>query len=303
MNTQRGKNKAASIRQKLLNKARDDKRPFNEYLQYYGMERFLFRLAESNQSERLILKGALSLRAWESPQFRPTKDIDFLGKTDNDPVNIEDITRQILSTDVDSDGISFDPETLQTQRITEEADYHGVRVTFKGNLDTAKINFQLDVGFGDVVTPEPILATLPTLLDHPAPRLLCYSKESAIAEKLEAMIKLGELNSRMKDFYDIWLLSRVFSFKSSILAEAIKKTFDNRNTPIPGTLTVLNAEFTEKKGVQWLAFHKRLRQDSVPKNFQLIINHLKSFLEPILGLIGKESNNHIWDPEHLWQKS
>ncbi len=208
------KNIPASIRQRLLNKAKDDNRPFNELLQYYAMERFLYRLSVSQHSERFILKGALMLRVWQAPEIRPTMDIDMLGITSNSEAEIAAQFTDVLFVDVEPDGLTFDPETIRTERITEDADYHGIRVRFQGLLDTARINMQIDIGFGDIVHPSPQMSELPTMFGAPAPHMLCYSRESAIAEKLEAMIKLGELNSRMKDFYDTWLLARQFDFGS-----------------------------------------------------------------------------------------
>ena len=222
------KNIAASVRQRLLNRAREDKRPFNELLQYYAMERFLFRLSQSDYAEQFILKGALMLRVWQSPEIRPTVDIDMLGKTDNDANAILDQMREILAVEVENDGVVFDAGSLQTEAITEDADYQGLRVRCRASLDRAQITLQVDIGFGDVVHPAPVKANFPILLDFPAPELLCYSRESAVAEKFEAMVKLAALNSRMKDFYDIWLLSRQFDFEAANLSEAIHRTLNKR---------------------------------------------------------------------------
>lgn len=222
MNVKAPRNTAASVRQRLLNRARSDRRPFNELLQYYAMERLLYRLSQSPHADRFILKGALMLRAWHTPLVRPTMDIDFLGRTSNEEGSIAAQVREILSVAVNPDGLVFDPDSIQAERITEDADYEGIRIRFKGRLDSARANMQIDIGFGDIVFPGPELSELPTLLNSPAPRLLCYSRESAIAEKFEAMVKLRELNSRMKDFYDIWLLSRQFDFAGENMAEAIR---------------------------------------------------------------------------------
>lgn len=218
-------NIAASIRQRLLNRAKADNRPFNELLQYYAMERFLYRLSLSPYAKQFILKGALMLRIWDAPASRPTMDIDMLGKTSNEEKNIIDQINMV-SVDVVDDGLIFDPSTVKAERITEDADYQGVRVRFTGNLETAKIHMQIDIGFGDIVYLHPKEAILPTLLDLPPPKLLSYTQESAIAEKFEAMVKLGVINSRMKDFYDIWMLSRQFNFNGAQLAEAINLTFN-----------------------------------------------------------------------------
>ncbi|MEJ2443732.1 MAG: nucleotidyl transferase AbiEii/AbiGii toxin family protein [Exilibacterium sp.] len=276
------KNIAASVRQKLLNRARTDKRPFAELLQYYAMERFLYRLSQSTHSKHFILKGALMLRVWESPEFRPTMDIDMLGKTSNDEANIVSQITEILNLAVEPDGLNFDVASIQSERIKEDADYQGVRIRFRGTLDSARINMQIDIGFGDIVHPSPEECDLPTMLDFTAPRLLCYSRESAIAEKFEAMVKLGILNSRMKDFYDIWLLSRQFNFNGSQLAQAIQLTFKQRGTALSDNIVAFQAPFIEEKQVQWTAFCRRINQEYLPNDFSDIVAQVTSFLAPII---------------------
>jgi len=295
------RNIAASVRQKLKNRAARDKRPFAELLQYYAMERFLYRLTQSTHADRFVLKGALMLRVWQSPQFRPTMDIDMLGKTSNE---IDDICTQvadIISVEA-NDGLIFDSATIRGESIKEDADYEGVRVRFIGTLDNARVNMQIDIGFGDIIHPAPIEAELPTILDSPVPRLLCYSRESAIAEKFEAMLKLGTLNSRMKDFYDIWLLSRQFEFSGSELAEAIRLTLENRNTEIPEMIAAFTDEFIKDKDKQWAAFHKRLNQEHVPTDFAEVVAGVGAFLQPIaLALIACEPFSRKWSISEYWQ--
>ncbi|PIE36904.1 MAG: hypothetical protein CSA54_02745 [Gammaproteobacteria bacterium] len=276
------KNIAASVRQKLLNRARMDKRPFAELLQYYAMERFLYRLSQSTHAKHFILKGALMLRVWESPEFRPTMDIDMLGKTSNDEANIVSQIIEILGVAVDPDGLNFDIGSIQSERITEDADYRGVRVRFRGTLDSARIKMQIDIGFGDVVHPNPEERELPVMFDFSAPRLLCYSRESAIAEKFEAMVKLGILNSRMKDFFDIWLLSRQFNFNGNQLLQAIQLTFKQRGTDLPSNIIAFQAAFIKEKQVQWTAFRKRLGQEYLPKELAEVIEQLSAFLTTVV---------------------
>lgn len=281
MSAKGARNTAASVRQRLLNQARSDQRPFNELLQYYAMERFLYRLSRSAHKNRFVLKGAMMLRVWQSAELRPTMDIDFLGRTSNEEAAITSQIRDILAVTVD-DGLVFDPATIQTERITEDSDYEGIRVRFQGTLDSARVHMQIDIGFGDVVFPEPKESELPTLLGSPAPQLLCYSRESAIAEKFESMVKLGELNSRMKDFYDIWLLSRQFEFSGQNMAEAIRLTFERRETPIPDVVSAFSEEFVTMKQIQWTAFHRRLRQAHVPEDFADIVLAIRNFIEPLV---------------------
>ena len=276
------KNIPASVRQRLLNRAKSDRRPFNELLQYYAMERFLYRLSQSAHADRFILKGALMLRVWRSPEFRPTMDIDLLGRTSNEGADIVAQIRDILTVDVEADGLSFDPDSIQTERITEDADYEGIRIRFQCTLGTAGIHVQIDIGFGDLVYPKPEKSELPTMLNFPVPRLLCYSRESTIAEKCEAMVKLGALNSRMKDFYDIWLLSRHFDFDGADLAEAIRLTFDQRGTALPVEIEAFTAPFISAKQTQWTAFRKRLGQDHVPASFGDIVAQADRFISPIV---------------------
>lgn len=293
-----------SIRQRLLNKARTENRTFNELLQYYAMERFLYRLSISAHAEKFILKGALMLRVWHSPETRPTMDIDMLGRTSNRESDIIAQFEDILLVNVESDGLVFDSDTIRTEHITEDADYEGVRVRFQGTLDTARINMQIDIGFGDVVLPEPEIAEVPTILDSPVPRLLCYSRESAIAEKFEAMVKRRELNSRMKDFYDIWLLSRQFDFEGILLSEAIKRTFQQRGTNLSDDIVAFAESFATEKQAQWMAFRKRLRSNIIPPDFNEVVSTVKKFLAPVADSIRSgELLNDRWVASDRWHKS
>ena len=295
------RNIPASVRQRLLNRAKSDRRPFNELLQYYAMERFLYRLSQSSHSDRFILKGALMLRVWRSPELRPTMDIDMLGRTSNEEADIIAQIRDILTMDVEMDGLAFDPDSIQAERITEDADYDGIRIRFLGALGSVKINMQIDIGFGDVVFPEPEKLDLPTMLNFSAPRLLCYSRESSISEKLEAMVKLGILNSRMKDFYDIWLLSRQFNFDGAKLAEAIRRTFERRGTALPAEIEVFPEPFIVAKQTQWAAFRTRLQQHHVPSSFREIMASVSSFLSPIITALNLEkATPKIWTAPGPW---
>lgn len=292
---------AASVRQRLLNRSREEKRPFQELLQYYAMERFLYRLSQSDHSDCFILKGALMLRIWDAPQARPTMDIDMLGRTNNDIDAILTQIREILDQPVEDDGMVFHPDSLKAERITEEADYHGVRALFSGELSGARVNMQLDIGFGDVVHPEARRETFPILLDLPAPELNCYSRESAIAEKFQAMVQLGELNSRMKDFYDIWLLARQFDFEFQPLEAAIQRTFEQRKTDLPQS-NPFPEGFAERKQGQWEAFHRRLKQEHVPAEFGNILDTVLKFLEPAFAPETSETKARIWRAPGPWRQ-
>jgi hypothetical protein len=230
---------AASIRQRLLDRARAEGRPFQELLQYYAMERFLYRLSQSPHRDRFILKGALLLTAWRSPESRPTKDIDLEGRTSNDPEEIMAMIREICGANPGDDGIHFDPASVVAERITEDAEYEGIRVRFRASLAKARITMQVDVAFGDTIVPGPVELEYPTILDLPAPVLPSYPKESVVAEKLEAITVLGMLNSRLKDYFDLWLLSRLYAFDGDVLAQAVSArsaTVAQRSKPIRSAL-------------------------------------------------------------------
>ena len=294
------KNVAASVRQRLLNQARAENRPFAELLQYYALERFLYRLSESTHKDKFTLKGAFMLRAWNVTQTRPTRDIDVLGHLPTDSL-VEAITN-VCNQSVEPDGLRFDPTTISTENITEGADYKGLRIRLRGYLDKSQIPIQIDVGFGDAAATEE-LTNYPTLLGFPAPQLRGYARESTIAEKFEAMTKLGLLNSRMKDFYDIWLLSQQFSFEGEVLARAIRKTFENRDTELQAKSLALTKEFATDKSkiIQWKAFLRKNRLEDTPIEFHEIVKSIAEFLEPVIENLVSDGNfQGLWQPNNGW---
>jgi hypothetical protein len=294
-------NVAASIRQRLFNQSKSEKRPFNEFLQYYAMERFLYRLSRSGYVEQFILKGAMMLRAWRSPEFRPTMDIDLLGKSSHEVAYILKQIKEILAVNVETDGLIFNPASVRSDPIDEDANYHGIRIRFQGLLDSARITLQIDIGFGDVVYPKPEMLDLPTILDSPVPRLFCYSRESAIAEKFEAMIKLGVLNSRMKDFYDIWLLSQTFNFEAKTLAEAIRLTFHQRETSFPESIAAFSEDFVRAKQIQWKAYRDRIKQNQIPTSFSEIAASIEGFLAPLVHALSTDDHwPESWEAPGPW---
>jgi hypothetical protein len=253
------KNVPASIRQKLLDLARERNQDFGIVLTKYALERILFRIGNSKYRHVFVLKGALLFEVWTHQQYRPTRDADFLARGDNSPERFVQIFREIAAAEVEDDGLRFDPKSVKTQRIKEDADYEGVRVTFTALLDKARIPIQIDVGFGDAITPGPVDTPYPTLLDLPAPHLLAYPRETVISEKLEAIVKLGIANSRMKDFHDLHSLSTTFEFDGKILAEAVRVTFEHRRTDLPadGTPLAFTREFYEDPPVPGTAQARR----------------------------------------------
>jgi len=276
-------NVAASVHQRLLNQARESSRTFNELLQLYAMERFLYRLSVSLHAETFVLKGALMLAVWRAPMSRPTMDIDLLGHGGNNVEGLVAAIREVCETPVEGDGLLFDPATVAGERIAEEAVYQGVRIRFRGALGNARIAMRLDIGFGDVVEPSPLLVDYPTLLDMPAPRLRGYTRESSVAEKLAAMVSLGELNSRMKDFFDIWLLSRHFEFDGATLAKAVARTFTTRGMEMPRLPVGLTRAFVEVPGkaAQWRGFIRKSRLADAPGELGEVVRAVGAFLAPI----------------------
>ena len=304
MTQRRGPNIAASVRQRLLNKARETGHPFSELLQYFAMERILYRLSKSAHAGKFVLKGALMFTAWQAPVTRPTMDIDLLGITDNSVDKIAAIAREVCLQEVEPDGLIFEPDSVGGERIVEDADYGGVRVRFRGTLGTARVTMQLDIGFGDVVVPEPEMADYPTILDLPVPRLRGYSRESAVAEKFEAMVKLGVLNSRVKDFFDIWLLSRQFDFAGETLALAIERTFTARGTTNTGDPIALTEDFAKEsfRQTQWQGFVRKNRLQGTPANFEDIVETIAIFLGPVVrALAAGEGFQGSWKAPGPWR--
>ena len=226
-------NMAASVRQRLLNLARERREDFGLMLTKYGLERILYRIAQSQHRELFVLKGALLFELWTEQRHRPTHDADFLARGQSSPERFAAIFKEICSGEVEDDGLRFDAATVAAERITEGADYEGIRVKFVGHLEGARIPIQIDLGFGDSITPAPIEAELPTLLDLPAAKLLTYPRESVIAEKFEAIVSLSMANSRMKismtsEVSRANLCSRVMSFQKQLQKHSRREVLNCR---------------------------------------------------------------------------
>lgn len=300
------KNKAASVRAKLMNIARAEKIDFDFLLLRYFQERFLYRLAISEFSDRFILKGGLLLICLKMPRSRPTKDIDFLAEEiKNDPVELEHIFRSITAISC-NDGVKFISSSLISEQIKENADYEGIRIKIDATLGQARKKLQMDIGFGDVIIPRAIQMEFPTLLEEKPPRIKVYSIESIISEKFEAMVKLAMVNSRIKDFYDIHNLSVNYNFQSDRLKKAIESTFQRRKTFIPDNLLVFRLEFhrDEEKQRQWSAFLRKSQLHDVNKEFYEIMERITFFLKPIVDSIkDKTREDKTWDAiTGCWKK-
>ena len=296
-------NLAASVHQRLLNAAKESQRPFNALLQHFAIERFLYRLSKTAYAEKFILKGALMFTAWGAPFARPTKDVDLLGTIDNSVESITAAMENACRQKVVPDGMTYDANSIVGNTIVEDAVYRGVRVRIAGRLGNARVGLQIDVGFGDVVSPGVSQISYPTLLDFPAPKLRGYSRDSALAEKFQIMLKLELLNSRMKDFYDIWLLSRRFDFDGQTLAEAISKTFKNRNTEITALPVIFQNQFTQDldKQTQWRAFLRKSQLTEASETFEIVVTTIAAFLGPVLAsLADKKPFRRVWKAPGPW---
>lgn len=299
------KNLQASIRARLQSKAKETNRSFSEILQYYGMERFLYRFSRSKYADKFILKGALMFTVWQIPERRTTLDIDFLAYYDNQIASIEKVVKDVCEITVEPDGLIFDSETVKGQTIKEDADYEGVRVKFIGFLERSRIPMQIDVGFGDVIYPKPNVIDYPVILDFPKPHLKGYPAESIVSEKFESMVKLALLNSRMKDFYDIWLMMRQFNFNGAQLAEALRKTFEHRKTSFPQDRPLFAEEIYDEKSDRqtlWKAFLKKGDIKHTPEKLSAIAREIEEFLIRPLDAIKKDRKfNKIWKASGPWK--
>jgi predicted nucleotidyltransferase component of viral defense system len=246
--------KGASVRAHLANLAREKGVNLELYLVRYAHERLLFRLGRSKHRQRFILKGAMLQTVWLADPFRPTRDLDLLGHGDDDAAAVKTVFEDIFSLRSD-DGIDFDTENLSVEPIREENEYGGLRLETTAHLAGARIKIQVDIGFGDAVTPDAMEIDYPVLLDSPNPRVRTYPKETVVAEKLQAIVALGMTNGRMKDFYDLWMMLRHFEFDGATLAKAIAATFSRRRTPLPtDTPAGLSEEFSRDAIKRWGPF-------------------------------------------------
>jgi hypothetical protein len=295
------RNIGASVRARLLDRARAERSDFQILLTRYALERLLYRLSVSLHRDRFILKGAMLFVTWVADPFRPTRDLDLLGSGDNAAEAIAETFRAICAQPVADDGVIFDVAALEAAPIREEAEYGGVRVRTTATIADARIPIQVDIGFGDAVTPAPVEIDYPTLLDAPAPHLRAYPVETVVAEKFEALITLGMVNSRLKDFYDLWLIAQTFEFRKSGLVDAVRRTFERRGTAVPaGTPVGLTNEFVALRAAQWRAFLARERMAAAPDAFADVIADLRPFLMPLVGTLEGEKT---WLPRGPWLPS
>lgn len=282
------KDLAASVRARLLNIAKSEGSDFNQILVRYALERFLYRLSQSPHADRFLLKGALLFTLWYDMPHRPTRDADLLGFGPSDLQSISQTFREIASITVD-DGITFDPESVTADDIRKEAGYAGARVVITGELAKARCKTQIDIGFGDAVTPGPVQSEYPVLLeDFPAPRLRTYPVYTVISEKLHAIALLGMTNSRVKDYLDLWVMLDRESLNMNTLAQAISATFTRRDMAVPTDLPMgLSDEFAADPSRQalWAAFIRKNDLAMIP--LADVVTRIRTALEPAMGLAAR----------------
>lgn len=297
-------NLPASVLDRLRNEARLHDQTFQETLAYYAFERFLYRLSQSEYYRQFILKGALAMVVWPVQIYRTTRDIDFRVYLESDALNVKNIIAEICEVEVEPDGLHFDIDSIRTENITERADYPGVRVRLVGYIGKVRIPIQIDLGFSDTIVPAPRKEEYPHILDFPPPTVYVYPPETVIAEKLESIFYFGELNSRMKDFYDIWSISNEFVQDGKLLAEAVRSTFRNRNASIDRKLSdLLIEEFAVSKTDEWKAFLKRIGvEEELMPSFSEVLVRITEFIQPVLDEVNEPIDIvQQWNPKSGWQ--
>lgn len=272
------RNMGASVRARLLKISKERGQPFDLLLTRYALERFLYRLSTTAHRGNFVLKGAMLVTTWLKNPHRPTRDIDLLGFGNAQPEAILAVFKEICTIEA-NDGVTFEGEGLTIERNREDLAYGGLRVATNAHVGGARVRVVADVGFGDAIEPGLNEIELPVLLDQPVPRLRAYAMETVIAEKFQAMVALGRVNSRMKDFYDIWFLAKTFTFKDDRLARAIAATFKCRQTQVPvdvpDALTDAFAKDDQKRK-QWDAFVSGVLAEPAP--LDVVVTDLRAFL-------------------------
>lgn len=304
MTREKGKNTAASIRTRLLSLAQSKSEDYQRVLGRYAVERFLYRLGQSTYRDKFTLKGATLFTLWTGHTHRPTKDLDLLGHGSSSVIAEVETTIRAICEIQEEDGIVFRSDSVEGTRIKEDDEYDGVRIKLLAELGGARIPMQIDIGFGDAVYPEPELASFPVLLLMEAPLIRAYPRESAIAEKFHAMVVLDIRNSRMKDFYDIWLMASTWTFQMASLRSAISITFERRGSPIPETTPFALTEaflIDPQKKLQWNAFVSRLNPGDKAPSLEEVGTVLRAFLLPcISGDSSLKAEAISWRPNHGW---
>jgi hypothetical protein len=303
--TDKRTNLAASVAARLLNRAKQSGDDYQTLLTSFCFERFLYRLGTSSVRDRFVLKGAMLLRVWSDRPYRATRDLDLLHLGDGSFDAIRDDIRTICATTVEPDAVVFDADAVRIETIRAEDEYAGVRAILPTRCGTARLTLQVDMGLGDSVWPTPRLSAYPVLLDLPAPEVLVYPREAVVAEKLEAIVVLGDRNSRIKDFFDLHHLASRFEFDRATLAEAVRRTFERRRTPIPteepfGLTPAYWANPSRPTQVRAFARRAGLTAPDAPGGE--FVQLLSTFLLPIFDDLRRGAGREgVWHPGGPWQ--
>jgi predicted nucleotidyltransferase component of viral defense system len=296
------KNVAASVLARLRNISKSSGAPFQQVLQQYAIERFLYRISKSTHAQGVVLKGALLLKTIGIQGARPTMDIDMLRKGKADQASLVALVKDCATLEVEPDGLIYIADSAVAEEITKISEYKGTRIRMDARIDNVRLKIQIDFGVGDIMVPGPRMIEYPVFLDSDTIRLLAYPVESAIAEKLQAMVALGNANSRMKDFYDVWIYSNHLDFNTDTLLKAIDATFKNRETPVPAKeFEALSRRFAEQHRVQWNAFVKKIGEHDLTDAFVKVVEKIETFATPLLHSIAHgEPLSRQWKAGHGW---
>ena len=294
---------ADSVKVRLKNFAVETGLTFQEALVYYGLERTIYRISVSKYAEHFVLKGGIFLYAiFDRNYERATTDVDLLARRiSNSSVEMKGIFREILAQDAD-DALTFDVNAITVEDITEFKEYHGLHISAAGYLDRTRIPISIDIGFGDVIYPDAVKMDFPVILDMEAPRVNAYSLESSIAEKLEAIVHNGYLNSRYKDFYDIYIIASKYSFEYVDIKNAVSETFQNRGTEMSMSTAAFSEEFIHDPlhRTRWKSFLKK-KKAMVQLSLEEVISSVRIFAAPLLNVENSDSSK--WNPEsRMWEQ-
>jgi len=299
------KNLAASVHARLSNRRTSTGEDYNVLLVRFTLERLLYRLSRSSHREQFVLKGAMLFALWEPALHRVTRDLDLLGFGHPSPERLADIFRELCRVEVEADGVDFDPRSVVCEDIRAQDEYAGIRVKLRANLGKAVVPLQVDVGFGDALPVAPEEITFPVMLGMAAPKLRAYSRETVVAEKLEAIVKLGMLNSRFKDYFDLHYLAQKFPFDGALLVKSIAGTFARRATAFPeglpaGLTPMFGTDPAKIRG--WQAFLRKTGPKAAAPTLEAVIQLLVEFLEPPLDAAAKGKPFQATWKSNRWQK-
>lgn len=299
-------NIAASVRARLTKLAKERDEVVDRIFLRYAIERLLYRLAQSGHRDQFILKGAMLFSLWAPIPYRSTGDLDLLGSGHAAPERMAAIFAAVCAVAVDDDGVVYDAASIRAEAVRDDEDYSGVRVTLTATLAAARLPIQIDIGFGDAVTPGSVDVAYPSLLGFPSPFLRAYPPETVVAEKLEALVALDMRNSRMKDFFDLWVIAKTFAFDGPTLAAAVATTFERRKTPLPATApAALTEAFSQDAGkqAQWRAFLKRTSITLAPQPFPELVSFIAAFVSPLLASNAITTmEGKMWPADGPWQR-